>query len=279
MDLVRWRMLFSSHGLWWLLGKPARPRHGVKATRSSEDRWRLAIRRVVLSSASESSPVAAWAESFMFAGTSALLLLVANLFPHYWYVSFFALTPFLYRIIKASPGESLRLGLLLGLSFFGASMPGLLAGSAASPLLKLLCGTALFGLFGCTVGLARRRWGFNPSVVALLWVGLQAGLMKFGCASGLLWEGGWSHPFLHGLIGLFGFLAASAIIVFLNSLFLLVILKTLETTRPRVDRAARDQTVWSLRFTRNLFAEKVYLVPEGRAPPAFPYAVFKGSVT
>lgn len=267
MNLVRWRMLFSSHGLRCLLGKPARQQDRVRAVGSSENPWRLAIRRVVQSSALESSPLAAWAESFMFAGTSALLLLVANLFPHYWYVSFFALTPFLYRIIKASPGESLRLGLLLGLSLFGASMPGLLAGSAASSLLKLLCGTALFGLFGWTVGLARRRWGFNPSIVALLWVGLQTGLVKFGCASGLLWEGGWSHPFLHGLIGLFGFLAASAIIVFLNSLFLLVILKTLETSKPWVDAAGEDERVQNLPFTRNLFAEKVYLVPEGRAPP------------
>ena len=110
MNLVRWRMLFSSGGLWCLLGKPTRQQDRVRAVGSSENLWRLAIRRVVWCSASESSPLAAWAESFMFAGTSALLLLVANLFPHYWYVSFFALTPFLYRIIKASPGESLRLG-------------------------------------------------------------------------------------------------------------------------------------------------------------------------
>ena len=153
-------------------------------------------------------------------------------------------------------------------------MPGELAGYVASSLLKLLCGTALFGLFGWTVGLARRRWGFNPSIVALLWVGLQTGLVKFGCASGLLWAGGWSHPFLHGLIGLFGFLAVSAIVVFLNSLLLLVILKTLETARSWVDAVGKDERIQNLPFTRNLFAEKVYLVPEGRAPPSLSHTAF-----
>ncbi|MGB2981514.1 MAG: hypothetical protein WBC77_09725, partial [Candidatus Zixiibacteriota bacterium] len=72
----------------------------------------------------DESVLATWARSFIFAGGSALLLLVANLFPDYWYFSFFALTPFLYRIIKATPGESFRLGLLFGLSFFGASATG-----------------------------------------------------------------------------------------------------------------------------------------------------------
>jgi len=37
-----------------------------------------------------------WSESFIFAGGSAFLLFLAILFPDYWYVSFFALTPFLY---------------------------------------------------------------------------------------------------------------------------------------------------------------------------------------
>ncbi|MGB2990155.1 MAG: hypothetical protein WBC98_09370, partial [Candidatus Zixiibacteriota bacterium] len=96
--------------------------------------------------------LATWAESFIFGGGSALLLLVANLFPDYWYFSFFALTPFLYRIINATPGESFRLGLLFGLAFFGASATGWLGISPFVAVIRLLCGTALFALFGWTVG-------------------------------------------------------------------------------------------------------------------------------
>lgn len=205
----------------------------------------------------------AWAESFIFAGSSALLLLIANLFPHYWYVSFFALTPFLYRIIRitcgersrTTPSESLRLGFLFGLSFFAVSLVDTRITSPFPSVLMLLFGTGLFALFGWAVGWARNRWGFYPSLVALLWVGVELGLVKLGMnqngsylsvASGIgipeaEGQARFSHPlvvseanlFFHALVGLFGFLTVSAIIVLFNSLLVLLFLKTLELTRPR----------------------------------------------
>jgi apolipoprotein N-acyltransferase len=223
-------------------------------------------------------PLVTWAESFIFAGTSALLLLIANLFPDYWYFSFFALTPFLYRIIKATPKESLRLGFLFGLSFFAVSEFGSIGFVGAiheSPLLKLISGTLLFALFGWAVGWARKHLGFYPSIVALLWVGLEIGLVKLGFINGLFGEaklsppqaGFSTHPFFHAIVGLFGFLTVSAIIVLLNSLLVLLIVKTLELTRPRGKTIQEEKRIWDLSSTPGLFTQKVYLVPEGRAPP------------
>lgn len=213
-------------------------------------------------------PLVTWAESFIFAGSSALLLLIVNLFPDYWYVSFFALTPFLFRIIKATPGESLRLGLLFGLSFFTVSVIDSPVNSPLLPsILKLLCGTGLFALFGWTVGWAHHRWGFNPSIVALLWVGLEIGLVKLGLVRGLLGEAEFSHPFFASLVTLFGFLTVSAIIVLLNSLLVLLIVRTLEVTRPRGKTIQEDERIWDLFSTPGFFAQKVYLVPQSRAPP------------
>ncbi len=217
--------------------------------------------------------LATWAESFIFGGGSALLLLVAKLFPDYWYFSFFALTPFLYRIIKATPGESFRLGLLFGLAFLGASATGWLEISPFVAVVKLLCGTALFALFGWTVGWARQRWGFNPSMVAVLWVGLEMGLAKLGFTSGLFGETGLAHPFLHGLAGLLGLLATSAVIVLLNSLLVLAIVKTIQAARTGVKTAIKDVRTWDLLFAFNFFTQKAYLVPEGRAPPLIPGTV------
>jgi hypothetical protein len=121
-------------------------------------------------------------------------LLLANLFPNYWYFSFFALVPFLLKIIKASPGESLRLGFLFGLSFFTVSVIDSLTISPASSVLKLLSGIGLFALFGWAVGYARNRWGFNPSIVAVLWVGLEVGLVKLSFVSGIFGRAEFSHP-------------------------------------------------------------------------------------
>ena len=211
----------------------------------------------------------AWAESFIFAGTSALLLLIANFFPDYWYFSFFALTPFLYRIIKASASESLRLGLLFGLSFFTVSVINSPMVSPIRSLLTLLCGTGLFALFGWAVGWARKRWGFNPSIVALLWVGLEIGLVKLGFINGFFGETEFSNPFFGCLVGLFGFLTVSAIIVLFNSLLVLLFIKTLEVTISRGKVVREEEKIWSLLSTPGFSTQKVYLVPEGRAPPYF----------
>lgn len=208
-----------------------------------------------------------WAESFMYAGSSALLLLIAHAFADYWYFSFFALTPFLYRIIKSAPGESLRLGFLLGLSFFGTSS---LHSIISAPLLscpKILAGTALFSLFGWAVGWARSCWGFSPFIVAVLWAGLEMGLLRFGFSGGIFGESGFSNPLLHSLAGLLGLLAVSAIIVVFNSLFILAVLKTLEITGARGSTAGKDENKLDVPFVCSLFTQKVYLVPEGRAPP------------
>jgi apolipoprotein N-acyltransferase len=219
-----------------------------------------------------------WAEDFIFAGSSALLLLIANLFPAYWYFSFFALTPFLYRIIKATPNESLRLGILFGLSFFGVSEFGAMGSVGAihvehpaiggeSPLLRLVFGTGLFAFFGWAVCRARQRWGFYPSIIALLWVGLEIGVVKLGFINGLLGQAEFSHPFFGGLVGLFGFLTVSAIIILLNSLLVLLIVKTLKVTKPRGKTIHEKKRIWDFSSTPGLSGPKYYLVPEDRAPP------------
>ncbi len=211
--------------------------------------------------------IVSWAESFIFASSSALLLLLANFFPHYWYLSFFALVPFLFRIIKATPNESLRLGFLFGISFFAVSVTDLLPISPIPSLLKLLLGTALFAVFGWTVGWARKHWGFYPSIVAILWIGLELGVMKLGVSGGLFEQVETSNPLLQNLITLLGFLTVSVIIVLLNSLLVLVIVKSLELTKPKEKSTQEKENRWLLSFTRNLSAKKVYVVPEGRAPP------------
>jgi hypothetical protein len=277
MDFARWKVWVAGNRWLRLFMGPGKGEVATRPVKHPGRFRRTVIGTVASNPACGKPPLATWAESFIFAGSSALLLLVANLFPHWWYFSFFALTPFLYKIIsakggsasggKAAPDESFRLGFLLGLSFFGASAVNSLFTSPLASVLKLISGTALFALFGWTVGWARQRWGFNPSIVAMLWVGLELGLVKVGFVGGLLGKAEFSQPFFGGLVALFGGLTVSAIIVLLNSLLVLAIVKTLEITRPKGKTTAKDERTWVLFFVRNLFAEKVYLVPESRAPP------------
>jgi hypothetical protein len=211
--------------------------------------------------------VPTWSESFIWAGGSAFLLLIVTLLPQYWYLSFFALTPFLYRSVKATSRECLRLGFILGLPFFSLSILGSGAPPPLLSVLKVLSGTALFSLFGWTAGLARQRWGFNPFILVFLWVGLEMGLVKLGFVRGLLGEAGLSHPVFGGLVTLFGFLTVSAIILLFNSLLVLAIVETLQVRRPRGRTIQEAERILNLFSTAGLFAQRVYLVPESRAPP------------
>jgi len=139
-----------------------------------------------------------------------------------------------------------------------------------SPLpsvLKLLSGTALFALFGWTVGWARKRWGFNPFILVFLWVGLEIGLVKLGFVGGLLGEAGFSHSFFGDLVVLFGFLTVSATIVLFNSLLVLAIVKALQLKRPTARIVQEDERILDLFSPLGLFTQRVYLIPEGRAPP------------
>jgi hypothetical protein len=208
-----------------------------------------------------------WSESFIFAGGSAFLLLLAILIPNYWYFSFFALTPLLYRIIKATPGECIRLGFLFGLLFFGISVVDSLVVSPLVSVLKLLCGTALFALFGWLLGWARQRWGFNPFIIVFLWVSLELGLVKLGCVGGVLGESGFSQPVFNSLAALFGFLTVSAIIVLLNSLLILAIVKRPKVAGLRHRIVQEDEGILEFFSTFGLFAQRIYFVPESRAPP------------
>lgn len=214
------------------------------------------------------------AENFLYAGFSALLLLVSNLFPSYWYFSFIALTPFLWRIIRLDALGALQLGFFFGFSFFSIwKLPDFLA----APILTVLTvalGTVLFALFAWAVARTKERFGFNPIFIAILWVGFELGLLKLNLISGGAGAGS-SRPFLietpsyfHGLSILFGFLAVSFVVVLVNSLLVFAIEKTISLTKARGQGVWENGSVWDLTPIPGLFAQRVYLIPSVRSPPS-----------
>ncbi len=214
-------------------------------------------------------PAVGVSENLLFAGTSALLLLIANLFPHFWYVSFFALIPFLYRSLRVDRKNSFWLGLIFGFSFFAVLQLDAFLEEPVSAALTVALGTALFALFGWGVATARDRFGFNPLLVSLLWILFELLLVKvagpivnFGTIFQLQPSG-----FFHGLSILFGCLAVSFVIVLVNSLFVFAVKKAVPLMRAREQGVREKESVWDLTPIPGLFAQNVYIVPAGRAPP------------
>jgi len=207
------------------------------------------------------------AEDFIYTGTSALFLLVANLFPGYWYFSFIALFPFLWRINKASAREAFRLGLLLGLTFFTFWSLDAFFVAPVSTTLKILGGTLLFALWGWAVGLTKQYFGFSPIIVSGLWVFFELGLIKFGYTSGLLTHSTPSTPFFLRLVTLFGFGIISFIIVLLNSLLVKAIEYVAKILKAHPIEFSASEKSWDFVQNCKLYPQKIFLIPQLRGPP------------
>ena len=209
------------------------------------------------------------AEDFIYTGTSALFLLVANLFPGYWYFSFIALFPFLWRVSKASPKQAFRLGFLLGLTFFTFWSLDALLVTPASAILKIIGGTLLFALWGWAVGFAKQVFGFNPIIVAALWVFFELGLIKLGYTSGLLTHSTPSTPFFLRLVTLFGFGVISFIVVLLNSLLVKVIEHAVKIFKATGIEFTAKEIFWCFVENHRVSPQRFFLIPQLRGPPIF----------
>lgn len=161
------------------------------------------------------------AEDFLFAGTSALLLLVAGYCSDLWYFAFVALVPFLYRVDRVDPRRGFRLGTLVGIAYLAVGHPGTVMPWSAIALVRVALGVLLFGGFGWGIGRLRGHRIAQIIYIGSLWVMVEYLLTVtavlpavFGMAltrSSALWH--------VGVLG--GCLAVSFIIVVLNSLLLL----------------------------------------------------------
>lgn len=208
-----------------------------------------------------------WAEDFIFAGSSAVILLFANLFQPHWYLSFLALVPFIYRISRASVLSSIRLGFLFGLSFFAISAVDSLLVSPAGAALKILAGIAILTLFAGSAGWVRKCFGFNPLFVALLWAGFEYGLVKVGFIEGLFGEGKFSLPVFGAISAIFGFIIVSFIVVLANSLLVLAIEKVVSLIKDADATIHLGGMIVKLQLPCKVAVENFYLIPESRGPP------------
>jgi apolipoprotein N-acyltransferase len=208
-----------------------------------------------------------WAEDFIFAGTSAVLLLIANLFSSYWYFCFLALLPLIYRISRASLISSIRLGFLFGFSFSCILAINPLIISPLATALKIIPAVLVFTLFAGSVGWIRLRYGFNPVLVAVLWAGFEFGLVNLGFYEGLFGQAKFSLPVFSAISTIFGFIIISFIIVLANSLIILAIEKVVSFIKESDTTLRPEALDWYIGGPCRAPGENLYLIPESRAPP------------
>ena len=212
--------------------------------------------------------LAAWAKSFVYSGLTALLLLVVHHYPSCWYFSSVALLPFLWRAACADTAETVRLAVLLGMTYLTFSLIDIMAISPVTFLLRTVAGTTLFALFGYTLARLRCRYGFHPIIVAVLWVVFELVLIKTYYPDGLLTGAGMRVPVGFKLAAVFGFLFVSFLVVLLNSILLLYLREVadiLDRCRPA---AGSSESSSSFSFDTSHYPQATwYFLPLKRGPP------------
>lgn len=213
--------------------------------------------------------VTSWAGDFVFAGTSAALLLIINLFPNFWFLSFLALLPFIYRSSRSSVRHALRMGLIFGVTYFLNAEINTLTIDPGAALLNLFAGIALAGILGLAIGFAGRRWGTNPVLMALIWTGFQFACIRLTGVGTFFGNIEITLPLFRTLSALFGFIIVSLIIVLANTLLLWAVEKALDGAGGIARYYCHDEKSWEL--TQYIYNGPGIetLVQNNRAPPLF----------
>jgi hypothetical protein len=214
-------------------------------------------------------------ENFLCAGSSALLISGAHLYPEFWFVSLFALIPFLWRAIRVSLFESIILGGLLATSYSFVALRSELWATPGALLFTLVGLNALFALYGTIVNRIKKHLGFNVIFIAALWLPVEyalshyAGLESFFASSPD--KTGWpvktGLPVLLRIGSLFGLLMISFIIVLVNSLILIIIRQAAQALLSGGRFPIRDDKRPYPPFKEILLERHWYYFPDVRAPP------------
>ncbi len=219
-------------------------------------------------------------ESFLCAGSSALLISAGHLYPEFWFVSLFALVPFLWRVVGHLPNGAKRnekpdnksavvLGSMLATCYALVAYPTELWTIPDAFLLKLFALNAIFIAYGVGINRLKRHIGFNVIFIAALWLPLEHTLSHFAGPESLFA----SSPDKAGLpvlvrIGsLFGLLMISFVIVLVNSLILAVLRQLAQVLLSRGALPILDDKRPYPPFKEILLERRWYYFPDVRAPP------------
>ena len=206
-------------------------------------------------------------EDFVCAGSSALLISLAQLYPALWFVSFLALIPFLWRATRVSPFESLVLGALLATSYCLAATPIASMAKPGSFLFRFLFLNALFSCYAIAVNRIAGRFGFNALVIALSWLPVEYALSNHAHLGSIFTFSETDSTLLIRLGSLLGMLMVSFGVVLINSLILSVLERAVHATRSQAVFRTKHNTKTYPPFRQVAPERRRYHLVHPRAPP------------
>lgn len=212
-------------------------------------------------------PTLQFLEDFLYAGSSALILSLAHIYPAYWYVSLFALLPFLWRLTRANLSESVILGIILAGCYAFLVFIGEIMVSPWTFLFKLFFLSLIFSIFGIAVNRIKRYIGFNAILIAFLWLPLEYALSHYAHLGSIFTFSETDSTLLIRFGSLFGMLLVSFVVVLINSLILVVLKHVVQALRSRATFPAKEDKRLYPSFKEIILQRRWYYFPDVRDPP------------
>jgi hypothetical protein len=202
-------------------------------------------------------------------GSSAIMLAFAHVHPELWFISFFALVPFLWRLCHVNGKEAVALGMILATTYVLATSIGDILLVPKTFLVKLFSLNAAFAVFGLAINRVKTHLGFNPLFIALLWFPLGFVLIQYAGLADVFYIAHAGPNLVIGFGSLFGVLLWSCVIILGNSLILLFArLAKRQLLRRSTIQSGNYRRVYT-HFERPFLSGRWYCVPNRRAPPLF----------
>jgi len=198
---------------------------------------------------------------------SAILLSIAHANPDYWFVSLFALIPFLWRVCYVDAKGSIVLAIMLSTFFVLLTCFYQLMAYPAVFLFKLLSLNATFIVFAFGINRLKKSLGFDPLGIALIWFPIEYILISFANLGGVFSISEPGSKIVSGSCSLFGLILGSLIVVLINAVILWLLKYVIEKIRKKSDYLKKKSQRVYPRLSRAIFERCRCCLPKPRSPP------------
>ncbi|MCD6161348.1 MAG: hypothetical protein J7K40_02920 [candidate division Zixibacteria bacterium] len=205
--------------------------------------------------------------NFICAGLSAFILSISHFYSGIWFVSLFALVPFLWRVIRTNMYDSIILGVILGGCYIFIIFPNEAFSSPLTFLFRFFSLSFIFSVFGLGVNRVNKYFGLNPVIIAALWLPLEYLISNNSISGNIFVFTGNQSGVMARFASLFGFLMVSFVIVLINSL-ILIIINYAGNRKATINKFKfiREKIQYH-HITQKVVCESWYCLPELRGPP------------
>lgn len=208
-------------------------------------------------------------ENIICGASSAIMFAFAHVHHELWFISFFALVPFLWRLCYVNRPGALVLGMILATTYVFATSIASLVTAPQAFLFKLCSLNVAFAVFALAINRVRKHLGFNPLFIALLWFPLGYVLVQYADLNDFFYQSHAGLNLVSGFGSLLGILLWSFVIILGNSLILIFARDALRKLFRRSKFRSENDRWRLVHSIEPVISRHWYCVPNRRAPPTF----------